>query len=97
MKTLERTIVALCVLLLFKINAFAIADKDGPKIGDVPPPLTLSKTMQGPPTQDLSWDKLKGKVVVLEFWATWCGPCIKAMPHLNDLVEQFKNKPVVFI
>jgi thiol-disulfide isomerase/thioredoxin len=35
--------------------------------------------------------------VVLEFLATWCGPCIQAIPHLNDLAEQFKNKPVVFI
>jgi uncharacterized protein (TIGR03435 family) len=97
MKTLGRTIVALCVLLLFKINAFAIADKDGPKIGDVPPPFTLSKTMQGPPSEEIGWDKLKGKVVVLEFWATWCAPCVKAIPHLNDLVGQFKGKPVVFL
>jgi uncharacterized protein (TIGR03435 family) len=36
-------------------------------------------------------------VVLLEFWATWCGPCIKAIPHMNDLAEQFKNKPVVLI
>jgi uncharacterized protein (TIGR03435 family) len=36
-------------------------------------------------------------VVVLEFWATWCSPCRKAIPHLNDLAEQFKNKAVIFI
>jgi len=78
-------------------NSFAVADKDGPKIGDIPPPLTLTKTIQGLPAGEISWDKLKGKVVVLEFWATWCGPCVKAIPHLNELVEQFKDKPVVFI
>jgi uncharacterized protein (TIGR03435 family) len=78
-------------------NSFAVADKDGPKIGDVPPPLTLTKTIQGLPAGEINWDKLKGKVVVLEFWATWCGPCVKAIPHLNELVEQFKDKPVVFI
>ncbi|HEX3626857.1 MAG TPA: TIGR03435 family protein [Verrucomicrobiae bacterium] len=86
-----------CFLEILTNDSFAIADKDGPKIGDIPPPLTLSKTIQGPPAAQISWDKLKGKVVVLEFWATWCGPCVKAIPHLNDLAEQFKNKPVVFI
>lgn len=88
---------ALLLAAFFQGRCFATADKDGPKIGDVPPPLTLTKTIQGAPAPELSWDKLKGKVVVLEFWATWCGPCIKSIPHLNDLVEQFKDKPVVFI
>ncbi len=40
---------------------------------------------------------LKGNVVVLEFWATWCGPCIPALKHLNQLSERFKGKPVKFI
>lgn len=39
---------------------------------------------------------LKGKIVVLDFWATWCGPCIKSIPHNNELAEKFKGK-VVFI
>lgn len=40
---------------------------------------------------------LKGKVVVLNFWFTRCGPCIVEMPKLNELVEEFKNKEVVFL
>jgi len=40
---------------------------------------------------------LKGKVVVLNMWATWCGPCVGAIPHLNDLVDHFKDRPVQFL
>lgn len=37
-----------------------------------------------------------GKVYVLEFWATWCGPCISAFPHLNELARQFTPRGVEF-
>ena len=39
----------------------------------------------------------RGKVVVLDFWATWCGPCIGAMPKLAALKERFKDKPLVIL
>lgn len=38
------------------------------------------------------------KFIVIEFWATWCGPCLDAVPHLNELQEKFKlNNDLVFI
>ena len=40
---------------------------------------------------------LKGKVVVLNFWFTKCGPCIAEMPQLNTLASNFKNKDVMFL
>jgi peroxiredoxin/outer membrane lipoprotein-sorting protein len=40
---------------------------------------------------------LRGKVVVLDFWATWCGPCRKELPHLQSLYQQFKGKDVVIL
>ncbi len=82
---------------LLPARLFAIADPDGPKIGSAPPELKLSGTLHGPPAADISWPKLKGKVVVLEFWATWCGPCVRAIPHLNELADKFKDQPVVFL
>jgi len=69
----------------------------GPQPGDAPPPLELESILQGPGGAQPDWTALKGKVVVLEFWATWCGPCIAAMPHLNELADKFKDQPVKFI
>jgi thiol-disulfide isomerase/thioredoxin len=39
----------------------------------------------------------KGKVVVLDFWATWCGPCQESLPHTNAVARQFKDKGVVVL
>lgn len=38
-----------------------------------------------------------GKLKVLEFWATWCKPCLKAVPHMNYLHRKFKDQNVVFL
>lgn len=39
----------------------------------------------------------RGKVVVLEFWATWCGPCVKKMPFMKQLHEKYKDKSLVIV
>ncbi|MBX3375899.1 MAG: redoxin domain-containing protein [Phycisphaeraceae bacterium] len=61
--------------------------------GDTAPDFTL-KTPAG---QDVALANLKGKVVLLDFWATWCGPCIAAMPSIQRLHEKYEGKPVVIL
>lgn len=42
-------------------------------------------------------NKYKGKVIYLDFWASWCGPCRNEMPHSQDLKKDFAGKDVAFV
>lgn len=57
--------------------------------------------LQNPQYEDVSFqdilDLYKGKVVYLDFWASWCRPCKNEMPHSAKLKEQLKGKDVVFL
>jgi uncharacterized protein (TIGR03435 family) len=65
--------------------------------GSPAPPIVVEQWLQAPAGARASLADLKGKVVVLEFWATWCGPCVAAIPHLNSLVSEYRDKPVQFL
>lgn len=58
------------------------------------PALQVTNWVNGQP---MTLASLKGKIVVLDFWATWCGPCIASIPHNNELAAKFKDKGVVFV
>jgi thiol-disulfide isomerase/thioredoxin len=60
----------------------------------MPAPEAASKNLKG---DAVKLSDLKGKVVVLDIWATWCGPCRAMIPHERELVEKMKEKPFTFI
>jgi thiol-disulfide isomerase/thioredoxin len=64
----------------------------GLKVGDDVPATRPATQVQGEAVKDFE----KGKVYVFECWATWCGPCIGAIPHLNELHKKLGPKGVVF-
>lgn len=57
------------------------------------PPFYIT-TLDG---QRISLDGLAGKVVLLDFWATWCGPCREALPHIRSIAEKYKDQPLVVL
>lgn len=62
----------------------------GPAVGEKPPEVKLDEWISAQPDT-------AGKPVLLEFWATWCPPCRKSIPHLNEIHEKYKDKNLVII
>ncbi len=88
---------ALAFLLGSPSRATAAPTAAPPAVGDVAPPLSADGWLQVPDDTEVSWEALRGKVVVLEFWGTWCPPCVAAIPHLNDLAEELEGEDVAFL
>ena len=85
--------------LLILVAAFSTAGSlwAHPAKGTAAPSLDSLELLQSPSGAKADWASLKGKVVVLEFWATWCSPCVASLPHLNQLVESLDPAKFQFI
>lgn len=62
-------------------------------VGTNAPDFTL-KTLNGP---NMRLQEQRGKVVLVNFWATWCGPCRKEIPHLNRIADKYKSAGLVLM
>jgi len=72
-----------------------LAQNQGPslKVGDPAPAIQVDAWVKGEPVTEFK----NGEVYVVEFWATWCPPCVKSIPHLTKLQKQYKDKGVTII
>jgi thiol-disulfide isomerase/thioredoxin len=89
MLIIKKLIGSVVLLLLFaQVNG---QDKVSLRIGDLAPAIKYSKWLKGEPLTSFKGNQL----YILEFWATWCGPCKGAMPHLTKLQKEYEGKATI--
>ncbi|NQV33743.1 MAG: redoxin domain-containing protein [Phycisphaeraceae bacterium] len=89
----NKTIVGVFLMLVLVVTANSYAETvELGQIGCNAPKLEGLEWVKGDPAR-----MQKGSIYVIEFWATWCGPCIKGIPHLTELQHRYKHKNVTVI
>lgn len=73
------------VFAIAGLLSIVVAEAAMPKAGSMAPGFSL-KSNSG---KNLKLEEFRGQVVMINFWATWCGPCRQEMPHLNRLHERY--------
>jgi len=80
------------VILFFLFSVLSVQAQI--KVGDIAPEINVTDYISNIPKNK----SFKDKYILLEFWATWCGPCLEEVPNLNKFQEKFKNrKDLIFI
>jgi thiol-disulfide isomerase/thioredoxin len=82
----------ICVAVLGLLGA---GPARGLQIGDPAPPISITDWIKGKPIDVLKDGR--GKIIVLEFWATWCPPCIQLIPATTQLHQKYKDKGVIVV
>jgi thiol-disulfide isomerase/thioredoxin len=77
-----------------KVAAFDWAGPDPQKLIGQPAPEFAGEDLDGKP---LALPHFRGRVLVLDFWATWCVPCLMAMPQIQQLHDSYAEKPVTVL
>lgn len=89
----KRRILALALMLALGINSSFAQQKNTPIVNTQ----TTDAIFLDADGNKVSLSSLQGKVVFVNFWATWCPPCIKEMPSIQTLKDKMKGKDVVFL
>ncbi|NLD39303.1 MAG: TlpA family protein disulfide reductase [Desulfatiglans sp.] len=91
-------LIALCVTLLTIFMAFTFSgcskDNEKAEVKTIDAPDFTLTAMTG---EDITLSQYRGKVVLLDFWATWCGPCMLSIPELVRLQEKYRDKGLVVL
>jgi thiol-disulfide isomerase/thioredoxin len=75
------------------VAASAPATRPGPKPGELAPDFTVV----GPDNREIKLSDFRGKLVLVDIWATWCGPCIASMPHNSEFAEKYAANDLVVL
>ena len=90
-----KTLFAFTTIVIFALLFFFIPHANALEIGDNAPEIAIDKWINGGPVKIKEGNGQK--IYIVEFWATWCPPCRKSIPHLSKLQTKFKDSGVVIV